>query len=144
MEKFSTVTIVVALAILDREGRVLMQQRPVNKQHGGLWEFPGGKLEAGETLGAAVVREIDEELGLAIDEEALFPISFAHEALGSNARQILLLLYGTRIWDCVAVAKEAGSAIRWVDADELAGLSMPPLDIPLAQAVIPLLGACQR
>ncbi len=144
MEKFSTVTIVVALAILDREGRVLMQQRPANKQHGGLWEFPGGKLEAGETLGAAVVREIDEELGLEIKEDALFPISFANDDLGLNSRQILLLLFGARIWGGEAMAKEAGSAIRWVDAEELAGLSMPPLDIPLAQAVIPLLGACQR
>jgi 8-oxo-dGTP diphosphatase len=71
-------------------------------------------------------------------------MSFAHDALGSTSRQILLLLYGTRIWDGVAAAQEAGSAIIWVDAEELAGLAMPPLDIPLAQAVIPLLGACQR
>ena len=144
MEKFSTVMIVVAVAILDRAGRVLMQQRPPNKQHGGLWEFPGGKVEAGETLAAAVVREIDEELGLAIDAEALFPICFANDALASSSRQILLLLYGARIWGGVAMAKEAGSAIRWVDAKELAALPMPPLDIPLAQAVIPLLGGCQR
>lgn len=144
MEKFSTVMIVVAVAILDREGRVLMQQRPPNKQHGGLWEFPGGKVEAGENLAEAVVREIDEELGLAIDSAALFPISFAHDALDANSRQILLLLYGARIWSGVAMAKEAGSAICWVGAEELAGLPMPPLDIPLAQAVIPLLGGCQR
>lgn len=143
MEKFSTVMIVVAAAILDPEGRVLMQQRPSNKQHGGLWEFPGGKVEAGENLVAAVVREIDEELGLAIDAEALFPISFAQDVLASSARPILLLLYGARSWDGVAMAKEAGSAIRWVGAEDLAGLPMPPLDIPLAQAVIPLLGACQ-
>ncbi|MGV3511804.1 MAG: (deoxy)nucleoside triphosphate pyrophosphohydrolase [Novosphingobium sp.] len=139
MENFSTVMIVVALAILDASGRVLMQQRPAHKHHGGLWEFPGGKLEAGETCESAVVREIDEELGISVEPADLFPISFASEALGPGGRPIVLLLFGLRNWSGVPIAREQGTAIRWVEPGGLVGLLMPPLDVALAKAVIPLL-----
>lgn len=139
MENSSTVRIVGALALLDSSGQVLMQQRPPNKAHGGLWEFPGGKVELGETCEAATVREIDEELGVIVDAGDLFPISFASETLASGKHPVVLLLYGTRKWQGVARAIEAGSVIRWVSAAELLRLPMPPLDVPLAHAVIRLL-----
>lgn len=139
MENSSTVRIVVALALLDSSGRVLMQQRPQNKAHGGLWEFPGGKVEPGETCESATVREIDEELGIVVEPADLFPVSFASEALVHDKRPILLLLYGTLKWSGAARALEAGSEIRWVGRDELLQLPMPPLDVPLAHAIIPML-----
>lgn len=139
MENSSTVRIVVALALLDASGQVLMQQRPANKAHGGLWEFPGGKVEPGETCESATVREIDEELGIVIESVDLFPVSFASEALVHDGRPLLLLLYGTRKWRGAARAIEEGSVIRWVGPDELLHLPMPPLDVPLAHAIIPLL-----
>lgn len=143
MENVSTVSIVVALAMIDRCARVLLQKRPENKQHGGLWEFPGGKVEAGETLDHALVREIDEELGVTIKPVDLFPISFARQKLDGTERTILLLLYGTRRWSGVPEAREAGSAIAWSDEDDLPHLAMPPLDIPLARALIPFLGVAK-
>lgn len=139
MENSSTVRIVVALALLHPSGQVLMQHRPRNKAHGGLWEFPGGKVEPHETCESAIVREIDEELGVVIEAADLFPVSFATEALVDNGQSILLLLYGTRNWQGVAQAMEAGSEVRWTGPDELLQLPMPPLDVPLARAVIPLL-----
>jgi 8-oxo-dGTP diphosphatase len=139
MESFSTVMVVVALALIDGKGRVLLQQRPANKQHGGLWEFPGGKVEPGESCEQAIVREIDEELGLAVEASALFPISFANQVTSPGGRSIVLLLYGAREWSGVPAALEPGSAILWVDGKEMMALPLPPLDVPLARAIIPLL-----
>jgi 8-oxo-dGTP diphosphatase len=139
MENSSTVRVVVALALLDSSGKVLMQQRPQNKAHGGLWEFPGGKVESEETCESATVREIDEELGVTVDAADLFPISFTSEGLVQRHRPVLLLLFGTRRWRGTARPVEPGSAIRWAGAGELTCLPMPPLDVPLARAVIPLL-----
>lgn len=139
MENFSTVRLVVAVALLSAQGKVLMQQRPAGKQHGGLWEFPGGKLEQGETPESAVVREIDEELGVTVDPAMLFPVSFAAEPPTPDRRPILLLLYGLREWIGEPMALEAGSMVRWLSVAELADMPMPPLDVPLARAVIPLL-----
>jgi 8-oxo-dGTP diphosphatase len=139
MENFSTPVLVVALALLDGKGRVLMQRRPENKRHGGLWEFPGGKVEAGETPGSALVREIDEELAVVVSEDEIDPISFAAEELGASGRSLVLLLYGTRRWSGDPRAVEQGSQVRWVDAKELRVLDMPPLDIALARSVIRLL-----
>lgn len=139
LESLPTVQIVVALALLDGTGRVLMQRRPQNKAHGGLWEFPGGKLEPGETCEAAVVRETDEELGIAVDVADLFPISFAAGSSVNGGRQVLLLLFATRQWCGKPRALETGSAISWVSEQELFSLEMPPLDIPLARALIPFL-----
>lgn len=139
MESPPTVQVVVALALLDGEGRVLMQRRPQNKAHGGLWEFPGGKVEAGESCDAALVRETDEELGVSLNVVDIFPVFFAVEPATESKRQLLLLLFGARSWCGEPRALEAGSTIGWVTRDELVSMPMPPLDVPLAQAVIPLL-----
>ncbi|OZA20915.1 MAG: DNA mismatch repair protein MutT [Novosphingobium sp. 17-62-19] len=139
MESLPTVQIVVALALFDRAGRVLLQQRPRNKVHGGLWEFPGGKVEAGESCERALVRETDEELGVAVDVADISPIFFAIEPPSDSKRQVLLLLFGARNWHGEPRALEAGSTIAWVTRDEMVSLPMPPLDVPLAQAVIPFL-----
>lgn len=139
MENSSTVMIVVALALVSPDGKVLMQQRPLNKAHGGLWEFPGGKLEPGETPEEAVVREIDEELGVSIDLADLSPLSFASDRPGSGKRPVLLLLYTASRWLGAPKALEAGTRVSWASIDALLALPMPPLDVPLAQTLIPLL-----
>jgi 8-oxo-dGTP diphosphatase len=122
--------VVVAAALVDAQGRVLLQQRPLPRQHGGLWEFPGGKLEPGEGPVAALVRELIEELAIVVAPESCVPIGFA--AIETPcARPVVLLLYGCRVWDGEPVSQE-GAAWRWCDADELALLPTPPLDVPLA------------
>ncbi|MES2986417.1 MAG: (deoxy)nucleoside triphosphate pyrophosphohydrolase [Pseudomonadota bacterium] len=119
--------LVVAAALIDRDGRVLVQQRPPGKPMAGLWEFPGGKVEAGEVPEAALVRELAEELGIAFDASALVPLTFASEPLGE--RQLVLLLYTLREWEGVAQAHHA-TALRWVKPGELRGMEMPPADLP--------------
>ena len=120
--------IVVAAALVDAQGRVLLQQRPVQSEHGGLWEFPGGKLEPGEGPLAALGRELREELAISVAPEALIPLGFAASEAG---RAVVLLLYGCRQWSGTPVSQE-GASCRWVDPDQIAQLPMPPLDVPLA------------
>jgi 8-oxo-dGTP diphosphatase len=123
--------IVVAGALSDADGRVLMARRPAGKQHAGLWEFPGGKVEPGETPGAALVRELREELGIAIDSDALLPVAFS-ESPGD--RHLVLLLYRCRSWRGEPRALDAAE-IRWVAVNDLAAFDMPPADRPLAEAL---------
>lgn len=130
---------VVALAMIDSVGRVLMQQRPLAKQHGGLWEFPGGKLEAGEGPRTALAREIAEELGVVVDPADMFEITFASQESSPDHRAIVLLLYGCRSWEGEPQCLEPGARMAWVDRAALLGLPMPPLDVPLAQALAPIL-----
>ena len=128
---------VVALALIDDVGRVLMQRRPAHRTHGGLWEFPGGKVEPGEGPRAALVREIQEELGIVVALDELFPVNFAvHEPTGSNPVQELplLLLYACRLWQGSPVC-EPGAALVWDAPEALAALPMPPLDVPLLLAL---------
>lgn len=120
--------VVVAAAMVDGDGRVLVQQRPAGKPMAGLWEFPGGKVEPGELPEAALARELEEELGIAVETACLAPATFASEALG--ARHLLLLLYALRKWTGVPEARHA-SALRWVRPVELHALDMPPADKPL-------------
>jgi 8-oxo-dGTP diphosphatase len=133
MAVFSPLVCVVAVALIDGASRVLIQKRPSGRQHGGLWEFPGGKIEQGEGPVAAVIREIEEELGLHLLTEDLFPVSFCATGPGSPA-QVVLMLYGCRSWygdpSC-----EDGASLEWVDIDALASRAMPPLDVPLAKAL---------
>ena len=120
--------IVVAAALIDGDGRVLVQQRPQDKTMGGLWEFPGGKVELGETPEAALIRELREELGIDVEQACLAPACFASEPLGG--RHLLLLVYICRKWRGIPRAIEA-PAIRWMRPVELHGLEMPPADKPL-------------
>ncbi len=114
--------------MVDRDGRVLVQQRPPGTSMAGLWEFPGGKLEPGETPEAALIRELAEELGVEVDHACLAPACFASEPLGE--RHLLLLVYALRKWKGVPEARHA-TALRWVRPIELYGLDMPPADRPL-------------
>ncbi len=120
--------VVVAAALVDRDGRLLVQQRPEGLSMAGLWEFPGGKVEPGETPEQALIRELAEELGIDVEQACLAPACFASDMLGD--RHLLLLLYVCRKWRGTPVAQHA-SALRWVRPVELHGLAMPPADKPL-------------
>ena len=120
--------IVVAAALVDRDGRVLVQRRPANKAHGGFWEFPGGKLDPGETPENGLIRELGEELAIAVPCGCLSPAAFASIPL--EDRQLLLLLFLARKWTGVPRAL-AASELRWLRPAELYALDMPPADKPL-------------
>jgi 8-oxo-dGTP diphosphatase len=134
LEKIPTWLCVVALALSDGEGRWLMHRRPANKAHGGLWEFPGGKVEAGEVPVIALAREIREELGLALDPAELVPAGLAQAPLDEAFPQIVILLYTAR-WDGAPVAALEGGAIGWFSPREVVALDKPPLDIALARGL---------
>jgi 8-oxo-dGTP diphosphatase len=119
---------VVAAALIDGDGRLLVQQRPDGKAMAGLWEFPGGKVEVGELPEAALIRELREELGIDVEKACLAPACFASEPLGT--RHMLLLVYICRKWRGIPQAIEA-PAIKWVRPLDLHGLDMPPADKPL-------------
>jgi 8-oxo-dGTP diphosphatase len=125
---------VVAAALVDGEGRVLLQQRAPGRAMAGLWEFPGGKVEAGERPEAALARELEEELGIRVDVEALTPAAFA--SADNEGRHMLLLLYLCREWRGEPRPLDA-AALKWLRPAEMAALPMPPADEPL----IPLLDA---
>ena len=119
---------VVAVALIDADGRVLVQQRPPEKKMGGLWEFPGGKIDAGETPEVALVRELSEELGINVESACLAPAAFASEQLGDA--HLLLLLYICRKWTGIPQAL-AATALKWVRPNALYSIDMPPADRPL-------------
>ena len=120
--------LVVAAALIDADGRVLLQQRPPGKAMAGLWEFPGGKVEVSETPEAALVRELEEELGIRTHSSCLAPATFASEALGD--RHLLLLLYVCRKWEGLPEARHA-TELKWVRPSQMYALPMPPADLPL-------------
>jgi len=130
----STLCVVVALALISGEGRVLLQRRNSEGLHGGLWEFPGGKVDAGESPDSAVLREIEEEIGLRLAPEAVRPFTFSAGPRDPRTpeEQLVILLYTCRNWTgeprCLA-----GHEIAWFEAEETTGLGMPPLDYPLAK-----------
>lgn len=119
---------VVAVALVDADGRVLVQRRPQGTSMPGLWEFPGGKVQVGETPEAALIRELHEELGINVSAACLAPACFASEPLGQ--RHLLLLLYVCRKWSGVPQALHA-DALQWVRPVALHALDMPPADRPL-------------
>ena len=132
MENIPTWTCVVALALRDEDGRWLMHRRPDYKHHGGLWEFPGGKVEPGESPALALVREIEEELGLVLDAAHLTPACFAQEPLDAGFKPIVILLYtASKIAD-EPEAREGG-AVGWFTASEIEALARPPLDVALCE-----------
>jgi 8-oxo-dGTP diphosphatase len=120
--------LVAACALIDVDGRVLIAQRPQGKQLAGLWEFPGGKVEAGETLEACLIRELDEELGLTVTHACLAPFVFASHAY--ETFHLLMPLYLCRRWEGVAIAREH-AALAWVRPEAMSDYPMPPADAPL-------------
>ena len=120
--------LVVAAALFDREGRILLAQRPPGKQLAGLWEFPGGKLEDGETPEAALVRELREELSIEVNENDLKPLTFASFAYPDF--HLMMPLYGCESWSGEISPRE-GQAIAWVEKHRLKTYPAPPADIPL-------------
>jgi 8-oxo-dGTP diphosphatase len=114
--------------LIDGEGRILVQRRAAGRAMAGLWEFPGGKVETGERPETALVRELAEELGIAVSEDALEPGPFA--SADNGGRHMLLLLYLCRAWDGEPLALDA-DALRWTSLEEIKLLAMPPADVPL-------------
>jgi 8-oxo-dGTP diphosphatase len=128
----SEMLLVVAVAMRDGAGKVLLQQRPPGKPMAGLWEFPGGKIEPGEGPEAALARELHEELGITLSVKDLRPIAFASEPLAG--RHLLLLLYTLETWQGTPAAHHA-TELRWVTPAEMRTLPMPPADVPLVEAL---------
>ncbi len=120
--------LVVACALVDTDGRVLICKRPEGKALAGLWEFPGGKVEPGEGPEAALIREMDEELGITITASCLAPFVFASHSY--ETFHLLMPLYLCRRWEGVVVAKEH-AALAWVKPNALSTYAMPPADAPL-------------
>lgn len=121
---------IVAAALVDEDNRILIQRRPPGKQMARLWEFPGGKIETGETPEAALVRELEEELGITVEVSALSPTYFASHAHGDQ--HLLLLLYTCRVWAGTPQLLFADT-LAWVSATEMEAYDMPPADRPLVQ-----------
>jgi len=122
------VVLVAAVALIDADGRVLLARRPAGKDMAGLWEFPGGKVNPGETPEAALIRELDEELGIETWNSCLAPLTFASHAYDSF--HLLMPLYACRRWQGTPQPRE-GQELAWVRASDLARYPMPPADLPL-------------
>lgn len=120
--------LVSAVALIDADGRVLLAQRPEGKAMAGLWEFPGGKVEAGETPEAALIRELHEELGIDTWSSCLAPLTFASHAYDDF--HLLMPLFACRKWEGQLQARE-GQALKWVRAANLRDYPMPAADLPL-------------
>lgn len=120
--------LVSAVALIDRDGRVLIAQRPEGKSMAGLWEFPGGKIEPDETPEAALIRELHEELGIGTWESCLAPLTFASHSYDDF--HLLMPLFACRKWEGTPVSKE-NQALKWVYPKDLRGIPMPPADLPL-------------
>jgi len=120
--------LVVAAALIDPGGRVLLAQRPPDKQMGGLWEFPGGKMEPGERPEEALIRELSEELAITVTAAHLTPLSFASHAYTDF--HLLMPLYVCRHWQGTPQPREH-TALAWVRTQELTAYPMPPADLPL-------------
>ena len=130
------VMLVSAVALVDADGRVLLARRPAGKSMAGLWEFPGGKIEAGETPEAALIRELDEELGIDTAESCLAPLSFASHAYEDF--HLLMLVYVCRKWNGTPRQLE-GNELTWVRPARLRDYDMPPADLPLIPVLQDLL-----
>ena len=130
------IILVSAVALVDIDGRILLAQRPSYKSMGGLWEFPGGKIEAGESPEAALIRELQEELDINTSESCLAPLSFASHAYDDF--HLLMMLFVCRRWHGQPRPVEGG-ALKWVRPNQLRDYPMPPADIPLIPVLRDLL-----
>jgi 8-oxo-dGTP diphosphatase len=128
-----TLLLVAACALVDTDRRVLITQRPEGKAMAGLWEFPGGKVESGETPEATLVRELHEELGVETSEKCLAPLTFASHTYDDF--HLLMPLYACLRWSGIPEARE-GQALKWVRGLDLRSYPMPPADRPLIPALI--------
>ena len=126
------IVLVSAVALIDADGRILLAQRPPGKTMAGLWEFPGGKVEPGETPETALIRELYEELGIDTQTACLAPMTFASHAYADF--HLLMPLFACRRWQGVAQPRE-GQSLAWVRANELRRYPMPPADLPLIAAI---------
>ena len=123
-----TLLLVSAVALIDADGRVLLAQRPEGKSMAGLWEFPGGKVEVGETPETALIRELHEELGIDTWQSCLAPLTFASHTY--ERFHLLMPLFACRRWEGVPTPRE-GQTLAWVRPERLRDYPMPPADIPL-------------
>src|SRR5687768_6165834 len=128
--------LVVAVALVDADDRILLAQRPEGKQLAGLWEFPGGKVEPGERPEETLIRELHEELGITVKEPCLAPLTFASHPYESF--HLLMPLYICRRWEGLVQARE-GQALKWVKPADLRTFPMPPADEPLIPFLVDLL-----
>jgi len=128
--------LVSAVALIDMDGRVLLAQRPEGKSMAGLWEFPGGKVEAMETPEVALVRELKEELGIDTWESCLAPLTFASHTYDNF--HLLMPVFVCRKWNGI-VSPQEGQALAWVEPKKLRNYSMPAADIPLIAVLRDLL-----
>ncbi|MFD1913576.1 8-oxo-dGTP diphosphatase MutT [Halodurantibacterium flavum] len=122
------IVLVSAVALIDADGRVLLAQRPEGKSMAGLWEFPGGKVEQGETPEQALIRELHEELGIETWSSCLAPLTFASHAYANF--HLLMPVFACRKWAGTPVSKE-GQALSWVRKERLRDFPMPPADVPI-------------
>ena len=122
------ILLVAACALVDVDGRVLIARRPAGKSLAGLWEFPGGKVEAGETPEACLIRELDEELGIQVAQACLAPFVFASHAY--ETMHLLMPLFLCRRWEGRVTAREH-DALAWVRPERMGDYPMPPADLPL-------------
>ena len=122
------IVLVSTVALIDPDGRVLLAQRPEGKSLAGLWEFPGGKVDPGETPEAALIRELREELGIETKASCLAPLTFASHSYDDF--HLLMPLFACRRWEGIATGRE-GQTLAWVRPEKLRDYPMPPADIPL-------------
>ena len=130
------IVLVAAVALVDPDGRVLLAERPAGKSMAGLWEFPGGKVDAGETPEAALIRELAEELGIDVTASCLAPLTFASHTYRDF--HLLMPLYVCRKWSGIPAARE-GQRLAWVWPARLGDYPMPPADAPLVASLRDLL-----
>jgi 8-oxo-dGTP diphosphatase len=130
------IVLVAACALIDADGRVLIARRPEGKAMAGLWEFPGGKIEADERPEQTLIRELHEELGITVNEACLAPLTFASHAYPDF--HLLMPLYVCRRWEGIVTAREH-QALAWVRPNRLKDYPMPPADVPLIAHLAALL-----